>query len=233
MKKKVLLAVSGTVFVLLAFVGVTLAGGIGPFSAGIGASVATIQNVIKGPEKLPTIDQRTGCDSSATSTDCATVRTSRPAEQAATGLSTATSYTEVVSTRQSGKIDAHLTIDNTLKSVSFCGDLTLKTRQIIINGVDVGQRIAQLASTDQMGKSPGGESIGQGVCNSMPHNIDYTKGILEIPDVPVPGTKDSRATGQNYLVILGAMAFSINPVTNEIFNVDAYDGTLVSVGKLK
>lgn len=232
MKKKLLLTAGGAALVLLTFGGVVLAGSIGPFSAGISASFATIQSLIKGPEKLPAIDQRTGCDSSATSTNCATVRTSQPAEQAATGLSTATSYTEVASTQQSGKIDQHLTVDNTLKSISFCGT-AFKTRQIIINGVDVGQRIAQLASSDQMGKV-GGESIGQGMCNSMPHNIDYTKGILEISDVTTGKSTDPQISGNFYYVILGQEAFAINSVTNEIFSVSAYDGsTLTAVGKLK
>lgn len=232
MKRKTLLAVSVTTVVLLISGSVALAGGIGPFSAGVAAALATVQNLINGPEKLPVIDRLTGCDATATSTNCATVRTSQPAEQAARGLSTATSYVEVVSTQQSGKIDAHLMIDNTLKNITFCGGPTLKTRQVIINGVDVGQRIAQLASSDAMGKV-GNASIGNGVCNSMPHNVDYTKGILEMRDVVTVQTGDSRAPGDNYFVNIGTMMFAINPVTNEIFNVSAYDGTLVSVGKLK
>lgn len=225
------MAVSGLAFVLLASGSIAIAGGIGPFGAGIGTSVAIIQNVFKGPEKLPKIDPQTGCDSSATSTNCATVKTSQPAEQPAKGLSTATSYTEVATTHQSGKIDANLTIDNTLKGISFCGTI-FKTRQVIINGVDVAQRIAQLASSDQMGKDPGGVSIGRGVCNSMPHNTDYTKGILEIPDVELTSASQQTQSSQ-YTVTLYAMRFLIDSATNEIFNIGAYDGTLVSLGKLK
>jgi len=210
-----------------------MAGGVGPLGAGIGASVATIQNAFKGPEKLPNINPQTGCDSSATSTNCATVKTSQSAESPTTGRSTAASYTEVATTHQSGRIDAHLTIDNTLKNVSFCGNLTLKTRQVIINGVDVGQRIAQLASSDQMGKLPNGDSLGQAICNSMPHNMEGTRGILEMRDVITPQTNTSQTPTNNYTVIIGAMAFAINPVTNEIFNIGAYDGTLVLLGKLK
>lgn len=232
--RKSLLAVGSLTVVLLAFGSVAIAGGIGPFGAGIGASVATIQNVFKGQMKSPKIDPQTGCDSSATSTNCATVKTSQPAEQAVSGLSTAASYTEVASTKQSGKIDEHLAVNNTLKSISFCGNLTLKTRQVVINGVDVGQRIAQLASSDQMGKLPNGDSLGQAICNSMPHNMEGTKGILEMPDVVTSQTSDPRAPGQEYTVILGQEAFVVNPVTNEIFSISAYDGsTLTSVGKLK
>jgi hypothetical protein len=232
--KKTLLTASGIGIVLLAFGSVALAGGIGPFLVGISNSSVEIHNLIKGPEKLPALDARTGCDQSATTTNCATIKTSQPAEQAPTGLSTATSYTEVATTKQSGKIDQYLTIENTLKSVSFCGNLTLKTRQVVINGVDVGQRIAQLASNDQMGKMSDGTSFGQAVCNSMPHNIEGTKGILEMRDVTIPQTDDPRASrGGGYVVNMGTMSFVVNPLTNEIFNIDAYDGTLVSLGKLK
>jgi hypothetical protein len=229
--RKLLLTVSGLAVVLLASGSVAIAGGIGPFGAGINASVATIQNVFKGPETLPKIDPQTGCDSSATSTNCATVKTSQPAEQATKGLSTATNYTEVASTKQSGKIDEYLAVDNTLKIVSFCGT-TLRTRQIIINGVDVAQRIAQLASSDHVATVPGGESIGQGICNSMPHNIDYTKGILEIPDVKLTRASSQTQSSQ-YTVTLYAMSFLIDSATNEIFNIGAYDGSLVLIGKLK
>lgn len=226
MKKKTLLVTGGAVFVLMAFGGVALAAGVGPF-------LTEIHNLIKGPETLLRVDPQTGCDSSATSTDCARVKTNQPAEQVSTELSKAISYTEVASTSQSGKIDARLTVDNTLKSVSFCGT-TFKTRQIIINGVDVGQRIAYLASSDQMGKLPEGDSLGKGICNSMPHYFPVTKGILEMRDVTTFRTDDKLSPGDNYNVVIGTEAFAINPVTNEIFSISAYDGsTLTSVGKLK
>lgn len=237
MKRKTLLTVSGVALALLISGSVALAGGIGPFGAGISASVATIHNLIKGPEKLPATDRLTGCDSSATTTDCARVRTSEPAEPASKGLSTAISYTEVASTKQSGKIDARLTVNNTLKEVSFCGKSS-KIRQVIIDGVDVGQRLAYLASTDQMGYAPGGdlpggESIGRAVCNTLPLNVPEMKGVLEMRDVAISKSDDTRAPGNNYGVNIGNYAFIINPTTNEIFNVGAYDGTLVSVGKLR
>lgn len=44
----------------------------------------------------------------------------------------------------SGKIDEHLTIDNTLRDVNFCGKI-YKVKQVIIDGVDVVQRIATFA----------------------------------------------------------------------------------------
>ena len=231
--RKALLTVIGLALTLLVFGSVASAAGIGPFAGGIGTSVAAIQSLLKGPEKLQAISPQTGCDSSATSTNCATIRTTQAAEQAAKGLSIATSYTEVATTHQSGKIDAHLVVDNALKSVSLCGT-GFKTRQVVINGVDVGARIAQLASSDQMGHVANSTSIGEGVCNSMPHNVAETKGILEMRDVATFQTDDARASGDNYRVYLGDLSFAINPTTNEIFLISAYDSsTLTSVGKLK
>ena len=228
MSKQTLYATGGALVALFAFGGIAAAAGVGPSLAD------AVQKLINGPEnKVAVIDQRTGCGT-ATSTDCATVKTSQPAEQPAAERSNATSYTEVASTQQSGMVDGHLTVNNTLKDISFCGGLTLKTRQIIIDGVDVGQRIAQLASSDQMGRGVNDSSIGEGVCNSMPHNIAYTKGILEARDVTAFQSDDARAKGESYKVYLGDLAFAINPAADEIFLISAYDqSTLTSAGKLK
>lgn len=229
MKNRILFAIT---LIFLTLSGVILVEGKGLFSTKTGAT--NIHNLIQSPVKLLIIDQQTGCDPSATSSNCAATRNSQPTEQSDTLRSTSTSYAEVASTEQSGKIDDHLTVNDTLKNISFCGNLTLKTRQILINGVDVGQRIAQLASDDLMGQGVNNSSIGEGVCGSMPHNIEGTRGILEIPDVIIYKTTDPQIQEDMYYVVLGALRFAINPETNEIFIVSAYDGsTLTAVGKLK
>ncbi|HEY4526831.1 MAG TPA: hypothetical protein VJK53_03225 [Candidatus Paceibacterota bacterium] len=51
-----------------------------------------------------------------------------------------------------GKIDEHLTINNIYREVTFCGH-TFKTPQVVIDGVDVIQRLAELANTEK--RSPG------------------------------------------------------------------------------
>lgn len=225
--RKALLTASAIALVSLTFGGVA-------FAAGVGPSLADLQNFIKGSEKLPMATQSAGgCDSSSTSTNCAQVKTAQMAEQPAAALSAATSYTDVAITHQSGKLDEHLSVDNALKGISLC-NTAFKTRQIFINGVDVGARIAQLASSDQMGHGINGSSIGEGVCNSMPHRVAETKGILEMRDVVTFKTDDTRAQGDNYRVYLGDLSFAINPATNEVFLISAYDGsTLTSIGKLK
>jgi hypothetical protein len=215
----------GVLVAILAFVGIATAAGVGP-------TLADLKEFIKGPVDSPSvsIDATTGCDQAATSSDCGAIKR---IDQQAPELSTASTYPEVASTQQSGRIDEHLTVNNDLKGVSFC-ETSFKTRQIMINGVDVGQRIAQLASSDAMGKGANESSIGKGVCNSMPHNVAMTKGILEMRDVTTFQTEDERAVGNNYRVYLGDLAFAVNATTNEIFLISAYDGsTLTSVGKLK
>jgi hypothetical protein len=58
-----------------------------------------------------------------------------------------TNNNPVSATPTSGKIDEHLTIDETLKDVNFCGEM-YKVKQIKVDGVDVIQRIAYLATNN-------------------------------------------------------------------------------------
>lgn len=155
-----------------------------------------------------------GCDQSATTTDCSKIVTVPQSQDSY--LSPAQMYTEVASTEQSGKFDEHLTIDNTLVEVRFC-DKIYKTRQIFIDGVDMVQRIAQLASNDQMGKLP--------ICNSIPNPI-YTKGILETADVKSFKGSDLGLSGTTYLVFLASYRFDINPATGNMYWISAYDGSI-------
>lgn len=60
-------------------------------------------------------------------------------------------------TTQSGKIDEHLTIDNTSRALIFCG-VPYQTKQVFIDGVDVIQRVASLVSSS---------------------NLDYLKSVCE------------------------------------------------------
>lgn len=151
-------------------------------------------------------------------------------------LSKATLYTEEKETKQFGKIDEYLTVDNTLVNVTFCKTKTLKTRQIFIDGVDVVQRLAYIISNDLTQKDFAGNEFGQGICNAIPSTPIYTKGILETRDVKVfDGMDDGKTkiTGKTYWVDLPAAYFAISPSMNEIFIIDAYDGALSKIGKLK
>ncbi len=164
-------------------------------------------------------------------------KSKQQAEEKNDYLSKAILYTEEKETKQSGKIDEHLTIDNTLVNVTFCKTKTLKTRQIFIDGVDVVQRLAYIISNDLTEKDLDGYEYGQRICNAIPSTPIYTKGILETRDVKVfeKGMDDgeTKITGKTYIVDLSAVRFAISPSMNEIFVVDAYDGALSKKGNLK
>jgi hypothetical protein len=86
-------------------------------------------------------------------------------------------------TTQVGQIDEHLFIDNTLKDVNFCGK-TYRVKQVIIDGVDVVQRVAELAT---VGKVTEGATIdiSKNICDDTKFysvtkeglELEYTEGV--------------------------------------------------------
>ncbi len=175
-----------------------------------------------------------GCDQSATTTDCSKLIEMANPMGSQNYLSPALSYTEVTSTSQSGKIDEHLSVDNTLVTVQFC-DKVYKTRQIFIDGADVVRRIAELATTDAI---PGagdndGNRPGKILCMTMP-NPTNTQGILETSDVASFTGSDVGLPGTTYRIsFVGGNAFVINPETAKIYRIGGYDGSLGdSIGAL-
>ena len=231
---KILFLGGGLILGAVVFVGVVSAIGFGPSLYDLKNNV---RQFIMG--ETPPIYVESGFDAIATSTteaELIQIRQDQEVEDQNRYISSATSYTEVKETNQSGKIDEHLTIDNTFRNVSFCGDKVLKSRQIFIDGVDVVQRIAYLASNELTEKNFDGSTFGQGICNSMPGNVIYTKGILETRDVVTFDGMDDGSTvitGKTYIVFLSAMQFAINPSTNAIFSVGGYAGRLTKIGNLK
>ena len=224
MNQKTVYAAGGLLVALFALGGIATAAGIGPFGAGISAAVATIQDLIKGPEQLPAIDQRTGCDPSATSTDCARVRTSEPAEQAADGFSKA-----VAATGQSGKIDAHLIVDNTYRNVDLCGAL-YRGKQVVIDGVDVLQRIAELGRAEVAPR----KDIGTKICDGIKPGPYGGRKEIEISEVvSFPGS-DVGLPGIVYRFMISDWHFAVVVETGEIYGMSGYDGSLLGpIGKLK
>jgi hypothetical protein len=156
-------------------------------------------------------------------------------------------------TSQAGKIDEHLTIDNTLRDVNFCGN-TYKVKQIMIDGVDVIQRIAEIATNNVISKDlkagpfklgtdkqeslnmKEGELAG-GICDSIKNNT--TDGIIGVNYVKKINTVDHTGVNQDvYVIWLVPVsyenAFGIAPATNNIYGVSGYDGSLYGpIGKLK
>lgn len=84
---------------------------------------------------------RKGCDQSATTTDCSKIpSTETPVVDENNSI--------IPNTSPSGKIDEHLTINNELRDVNFCGK-TYKVKQVMIDGVDVVQRVAELVTKNK------------------------------------------------------------------------------------
>ncbi len=125
------------------------------------------------------------CDKSATTTDCSKIVDSpRPPDIMATISSNPV---------QSGKIDEHLTINNTLRDLDLCGKI-YRVKQVIIDGVDVVQRVAELVSDNQF-------IYRKNICdiaNSLKENGYLISGEIGVPEV-------KRYTGQgrnSYLISL-------------------------------
>ncbi|MCH8987070.1 hypothetical protein IIA94_02790 [Patescibacteria group bacterium] len=230
---KILFLGGGLILGAVVFVGVVSAIGFGPSLYDLKNNV---RQFIMG--ETPPIYVESGFDAIATSTteaELIQIRQDQEVEDQNRYISSATSYTEVKETNQSGKIDEHLTIDNTFINVTFC-DKVLKSRQIFIDGVDVVQRIAYLATnelTEQKGFA--NTTFGQAICNSMPYNL-YTKGVLETADVTIFTDNDagfSKMPGKTYAVFLSARQFFINPSMNAIFSIGGYGGEWTNIGTLK
>jgi hypothetical protein len=82
-----------------------------------------------------------GCNQSATTTDCSKIRPTVETPD----IPIIKEETEPI---QSEKIDEHLTINNELRDVNFCGK-TYKVKQVLIDGVDVMQRMAEMTKNSQ------------------------------------------------------------------------------------
>jgi len=145
-------------------------------------------------------------------------------------------YSEEKETQQSGKIDKYLTINNTLRDVTFCKIKTLKTRQIFINGIDVVQRIANIISNNLKMTDADGYAYGQRVCDAIPSKSIYTKGILETRDVIIEKGGYEELKNKNdtmYIVNIGPMMYAISPQSGAIFEVGGFDGSLTRIGTLQ
>lgn len=143
-------------------------------------------------------------------------------------------------TTQSGRIDEYLTIDNTLRDVNFCGTRQI-ARQIFINGVDVVQRIAELATEIKIINLDSKYSLSKEICTAFSNTRlskedlgDLVTGQptgMSIPEV----TNWTNTDGHKmYSILLPSWFFSIDSTTNDIYLINGYDGSLMGpIGVLK
>ena len=153
-------------------------------------------------------------------------------------------------TTQVGQIDEHLFIDNTLRDVNFCGKM-YRVKQVKINGVDVVQRVAEIATKNLMPETfkmgpylpPADEwriisnkngEVAKAMCENVflnNHHNSNTKNpttVYEILEVGVSPNADINQTEQpTYLVSAPGFHVVVNSSTNEIFDFSDFDGSSI------
>ncbi len=154
------------------------------------------------------------------------------------------------STTQVGQIDEHLFIDNALKEVEFCGN-SYRVKQVLINGVDVMQRVAELATKNLLPETfkvgpylppmdewrivsnKNGE-VAKAICENIQNN---TVGEIIMVDVftnTYPNTDIGQKEQKTYQVSAPGFHVVVNSSTNEIFTSSDYDGSVIGpLGKLE
>lgn len=147
-----------------------------------------------------------------------------------------TAATTSVIVSKANKIDEHLTIDETLREVNFCGT-TYRAKQVFIDGVDVVQRIAQLVTTGQLIRESDKENLSESICSNFAANVQfetryYTPITKQIePEV----TSYSNYLGhKTYDVYIVAYGFQIDTITHDIYVDSAIGGAPdLTIDKLK
>lgn len=165
------------------------------------------------------------CDPVATTTDCSKIVDVLPPP---TVVAT-TSANQI----QSGKIDEHLTINNTLRDVDFCGK-TYRVKQVIIDGVDVVQRIAELVRDQSFSQNTKIKTLSDDICGSVPFNpqdeVQVEEAITFTFDASSKNAGEKTGT---YGIYAQIFQVGVNPTKNEIYSIDGFDGSTELIGKLK
>lgn len=164
-----------------------------------------------------------GCDQSATTTDCESITTITEQPKVVDVPIEDTSST------QSGKIDEHLTVNNIYRDVDLCGEI-YRGKQVIIDGVDVLQRVAELGRNESVPH----KDIGVKICDGIKHGPYLGKKEIEIPEVTAFESSDERLPGKTYAVSISDWRFLINLSTGDIYTASGFDGRLLGpIGTLK
>lgn len=133
----------------------------------------------------------------------------------------------VATTTQSGKIDEHLTINNELRDVNFCGKM-YKVKQVMIDGVDVVQRIAEIANKFNGG---GEQDVlrAKSICGNIESGVTSSELKLEGPAI-----RNDKPEIISYSIGIGQfLAFTVDYPSLEIKISKAEEGGFTVIGKLK
>ena len=167
-----------------------------------------------------------GCDKSATTTDCSKIVYIPPVP-------------EVIKAEEPPLLDTalndeHLTIDNTLVPVQFCGQ-TYQARQVLIDGVNVVERIGEIMLEADK-NDPESNWCPKEYEESVVYDVNYLE--FNIYNFLVENSSFSPEKigyGQKiYGISIKGSSFDILPSINEIYGVSGFDGSPFGpVGKLK
>jgi hypothetical protein len=135
---------------------------------------------------------------------------------------------------QSGKIDEHLTIDNTLRDIDICGT-TYQVKQIFIDEVDVLQRISELLQNSELApENKVAREFSLSFCKNTSFSLPKELEIGEIPiyayDSPPEQINEENKT---YGIFVSIFFIAVRPSINQIYYVSAYDDTHTPLISLK
>ena len=141
--------------------------------------------------------------------------------------------------RQLGRINASTTVNDQLEDITLCGT-PYKSKQVLIQSVDVVRKIAFLLPSVTKGGGVPNETNADAICwninTNIERNIPYAKGTytsveLPISDVSTQTRTDLPGKPSELLVNIGGVQFVIDASGN-IYQVDDYDGTRSLLGNL-
>lgn len=133
------------------------------------------------------------------------------------------------------RFDEHITIENTLRNMNFCGEI-FTAKQIFIDGVDVLQRIAELATTQQASETARPPAP-PALCLNIIHNMPSTSvlGTLASRELPVSNvvTYTNHRGHKAYVLTVVNSGFQVDSVTGEIFYMSPIGDIPTPIGNLK
>jgi hypothetical protein len=134
---------------------------------------------------------------------------------------------------QSGRVDAHVSVNPNLEDITFCGN-AFKARQITIDGVDVVKRLADFFPTTLSGNAAQ-DTPEMGFCRAIgkgPSSDVYTYRIAELLVSDVTAYNEN---GQKYRFDVYGMQIEVDEPAGDIYMVNAYSGSTMqpALGNLK
>ena len=140
-------------------------------------------------------------------------------------------------------IDEHLTINENLRDVNFCGKI-LKVKEVTLDGVDIIQKIGELITNDKiptkLQESIGGwhdttvtkEDMQKMICGNVTTN--NPTGIINVNQIKKLPSKETSFPKEDVYSLNISQGFIISVSTGNIYLESGYDGSLRGpIGNIK